>query len=289
MLAAQRGRTEQARRHVRAADRAGDGVSRSVQTRTRHLLGLISLTEGDYESAYTLLRSTLLTEERLPAHYHQSHYAVADFALAAQLTSQQDDAARVLDKLMAHANAMTPGGAHLSRRLRLLHDLARALIADGPDAEALYRQALSPGAERWPFDQAWAQLHFGAQLRRARRIAEARPLLAAARDTFRALGAAPWTQRAETELRAAGAALDAGAAGPADALAVLTPQQRAVAELAGRGLTNPQIGARLGISPKTVSIHLSRVFQQLGLNSRAQLRDLAPGTRVPPENAADPG
>jgi DNA-binding CsgD family transcriptional regulator len=294
MVAVLRGRTEEARRHARAADRASDGISRSVQARTRHLLGLIALTDGDYQSAYTLLRSTLLTEERVPAHFHQSHYAVADFALAAQLTSQQDDAARVLDGLLEHANAMTPGGAHLSQRLRLLHELARALIADGPPAEALFRQALSSGAERWPFDRAWAELHFGAYLRRARRIAEARPLLAAALGTFRDLGAVPWAQRAETELAAAGATPDSGSApdpapGTRTAFAVLTPQQRAVAELAARGLTNPQIGARLSISPKTVSIHLSRVFAQLNITSRARLRDFAPDTAVPPGDASGPG
>ena len=338
MLAVRQGRTEQARRHARAADAAGDGVSRSIPTRTRHLHGLISLTEGDYQTAYTLLRSTLRTDERVPLHFHLSHYAVADFALAAQHTGQQDDAADVLDGLMAHANAMTPGGAHLSRRLRLLHDLARALIADAADATELFQRALSPGAERWPFDQACARLHFGEHLRRRRRIVDARPPLAAALDTFRGLGAAPWAHRAETELRAAGVRPDpdsapddrrrpAGATPDPDpeptyrrrpggatldpdpepndsrrpsratpdpdpapddrrvagAFAVLTPQQRAVAELAAQGLTNPQIGARLNISPKTVSIHLSRVFAQLGVTGRAQLRGLAPA-----DDAAQP-
>jgi hypothetical protein len=68
MLAVRQGRTEQARRHARAADGAGDGVSRSIPTRTRHLHGLISLTEGDYQTAYTLLRSTLRTDERVPLY-----------------------------------------------------------------------------------------------------------------------------------------------------------------------------------------------------------------------------
>jgi DNA-binding CsgD family transcriptional regulator len=281
------GRTEQARRHARAADRAADGFSRSVPARTRHLHGLISLTEGDYQTAYTLLRSTLLTDERVPAHFHLSHYAVADFALAGQHTGQQDDAAYVLDGLMAYTHAMTPGGAHLSRRLRLLHELARALVADEADATARFRQVLSAGAERWPFDQACARLHFGEHLRRARRIVEARPLLAAALETFRELGAAPWAQRAETELRAAGAAPDPhpwpGAGHQeSEAFAALTPRQRAVAELAAQGLTNPQIGARLNISPKTVGIHLSQIFERLELTSRVQLRGFAQGDMTPP-------
>lgn len=71
ILAVRQGRTEQARRHARAADQAADGVSRSVPARTRHLHGLISLTEGDYQTAYTLLRAVLLTDERTPAHFHR--------------------------------------------------------------------------------------------------------------------------------------------------------------------------------------------------------------------------
>jgi DNA-binding CsgD family transcriptional regulator len=287
ILAVRQGRTEQARRHARAADQAADGVSRSVPTRTRHLYGLISLTEGDYQTAYTLLRAVLLTDERTPAHFHLSHYAVADFALAGLQTGQQDDAALVLDGILAHADAMTPGRTCLSRRLRLLHGLARALIADPADATALFREVLAPGAERWPFDQACAQLHFGEHLRRRRRIAEARPLLAAALETFRELGAAPWSQRAETELRAAGTAPDPHPRPTANypesaAFATLTPQQRAVAKLAAEGLTNPQIGARLSISPKTVGIHLSQIFERLELTSRGQLRGLGHGDMAPP-------
>jgi DNA-binding CsgD family transcriptional regulator len=287
ILAVRQGRVAQARRHARAADQAADGASSSVPARTRHLHGLISLTEGDYQTAYTLLRAVLLTDERTPAHFHLSHYAVADFALAALHTGQQDDAAFVLAAITAHADAMTPGGARFSRRLRLLYELAWALIADDADATALFRLALSPGAERWPFDRACGQLHFGEHLRRRRRIAEARPLLAAALETFGELGAAPWSQRAETELRAAGAApvpraRPAAALPGAAAFASLTPRQRSVAELAAEGLTNPQIGARLSISPKTVSIHLSQVFQRLELTSRAQLRDVERGDVTPP-------
>jgi DNA-binding CsgD family transcriptional regulator len=278
-LAVRWGHTDLARRNARAADRAADGISRSVPVRTRHLHGLISLTEGDHQSAYTLLRGVLRTDEQVPAHYHLSHYAVADFALAAWHTGQQDDATEVLDGILAHANAITPGGAHFSRRMRLLHDLARALIAIPDEAEARYQQALSPGAERWPFDQACARLHYGELLRRQRRIADARPLLNEALDTFRELGAAPWARRAETELHAAGALSVQERPGP---FTILTPQQRAVAELAAQGSTNPQIAARLGISPKTVSIHLGRVYEQLGINSRAQLRDLTDDETAPP-------
>ena len=53
----------------------------------------------------------------------------------------------------------------------------------------------------------------------------------------------------------------------------LSPQELQVAELAAAGLTNKQIGARLYLSPRTVSAHLYRIFPKLGITSRAALRD----------------
>ncbi len=49
--------------------------------------------------------------------------------------------------------------------------------------------------------------------------------------------------------------------------------ERHAAELAATGLSNPQIAARLVLSPRTVSTHLYRVFPKLGITSRAGLRD----------------
>jgi DNA-binding CsgD family transcriptional regulator len=46
--------------------------------------------------------------------------------------------------------------------------------------------------------------------------------------------------------------------------------------LAAEGLTNPEIGARLFISPKTVQYHLSKVFTKLGISSRSQLHQALP-------------
>jgi DNA-binding CsgD family transcriptional regulator len=54
---------------------------------------------------------------------------------------------------------------------------------------------------------------------------------------------------------------------------VLSHQERTVAALAATGATNRQIGERLGLSPRTVGSHLTRVFQKLGVRSRAALAD----------------
>ena len=51
----------------------------------------------------------------------------------------------------------------------------------------------------------------------------------------------------------------------------LTPTEMAVTELATHGLTNPEIGARLYVSRRTVETHLAHVFRKLDLVSRTQL------------------
>lgn len=77
--------------------------------------------------------------------------------------------------------------------------------------------------------------------------------------------------RADKDLRACGRPIRAETV-PSDGV-VLTPQQWEIASLAAAGLTNKQIGARLFLSPRTVSTHLYQLFPKLGVTSRAALRD----------------
>src|ERR671914_273831 len=79
-----------------------------------------------------------------------------------------------------------------------------------------------------------------------------------------------WSHRAAAELAATGATRqrDSGVGA-----ASLTPQEREVALLAATGLTNREIAARLYMSHRTVSSHLSKIFSKLGIRSRAALRD----------------
>ena len=58
----------------------------------------------------------------------------------------------------------------------------------------------------------------------------------------------------------------------------LTAQERQIAQLARDGLSNPEIGARLFLSPRTVEWHLHKVFAKLGIRSRRQLAGALPAS-----------
>jgi DNA-binding CsgD family transcriptional regulator len=148
---------------------------------------------------------------------------------------------------------------------------AATAVAADDDFHAGFDDALAvDGAERWPFDLARIRLYYGERLRRGKAPARARHQLALAAEAFQQLGAVPWAERANQELRACGTPARAAAAPEA---AVLTPQQREIALLAAAGLSNKQIGERLFLSPRTVSTHLYQLFPKLGVSSRAALRD----------------
>ena len=85
---------------------------------------------------------------------------------------------------------------------------------------------------------------------------------------FRTLGAVPWAERAEAELRATG---ETARKRDVSAVETLTPQELQIAGLVTGGLTNKEIAAQLFLSPRTVDYHLRKVFTKLGITSRAEL------------------
>jgi DNA-binding NarL/FixJ family response regulator len=99
-------------------------------------------------------------------------------------------------------------------------------------------------------------------------VAESRAVLRTARDTFDALGTAPWSDQARSELRASG---ERSRRRVPEARDQLTAQELQIAQLAAQGLSNREIGQRLFLSHRTISTHLYRVFPKLGITSRTEL------------------
>ncbi|MDX6340218.1 MAG: hypothetical protein QOH87_356, partial [Trebonia sp.] len=117
-------------------------------------------------------------------------------------------------------------------------------------------------------DLARARLLYGEWLRRQRRRTDAREQLRAACQMLEAIGMDAFAGRARRELRAAGVTARGRAV---SARAELTAQEAQIARLAADGLSNPEIGTRLFLSPRTVQYHLGKVFTKLGITSRTQL------------------
>lgn len=117
-------------------------------------------------------------------------------------------------------------------------------------------------------------LVYGEWLRREGRRQDARGQLRTAYKMFSAAGAGGFAERAGRELAATGEVLDEriGRANDGAARESLTAQEAHIAELAGSGLTNAEIGAQMFLSQHTVEWHLRKVFVKLGITSRKQLR-----------------
>ncbi|MGY1748681.1 AAA family ATPase [Modestobacter sp. SYSU DS0511] len=148
----------------------------------------------------------------------------------------------------------------------------RALLAEGPDAEAHFEAALTAHAKspRSP-DRARTELAYGEYLRRARRRVDAREHLRTALTLFEELGATPWAERAAQELRASG---ETARRRDVSTATDLTAQERQVAALVRQGLSNRDVAAQLFVSPRTVDFHLRNVFSKLAVTSRAELTAL---------------
>jgi DNA-binding CsgD family transcriptional regulator len=156
---------------------------------------------------------------------------------------------------------------------------ARALLSDGPDAEPLYREAVERLARsRGVVHLARIQLLYGEWLRRENRRVDAREQLRAAHDRFSRMGAEAFAERARRELLATGETAPRRTVETRD---VLTPQEAQIARMASDRQTNPEIGAKLFISPRTVEYHLRKVFTKLDISSRKELRGALAGIPDP--------
>jgi DNA-binding NarL/FixJ family response regulator len=98
---------------------------------------------------------------------------------------------------------------------------------------------------------------------------DARAHLRTAHEMLIAIGMEAFAERARHELAATGETVHKRTP---EASSTLTTQEAHIARLARDGQTNPEIGAQLFLSARTVEWHLHKVFTKLGINSRRQLR-----------------
>jgi DNA-binding CsgD family transcriptional regulator len=260
-------------------------------------LGLAAI-RGDGREAQRLLEVTM--REAVPtgqgaalimAHYYQallcnSLAKYADGLTAAQLAAIDPEAFGAPFGLLELVEAAVRSGApEIARRaLEQLSEAtaaagtdwalgvetrSRALLSEGDAAETLYLESIERLARtRVRVELARTHLVYGEWLRRELRRADARVQLRAAHEMFTEMGVEAFAKRARRELQATGETARRRIEGTRS---VLTPQEAQIAQLALEGLSNPEIGARLFISPRTAQYHLHKVFAKLDITSRNQL------------------
>jgi DNA-binding CsgD family transcriptional regulator len=197
-----------------------------------------------------------------------SAWALSELVEAAARSEDTARARGALDRLTeATSAAETDWGLGIAAR-------SRALLSEGEAAQRLYREAIERlGRTRLRPELARAHLLYGEWLRREGRRVDAREQLRTAHEMLETIGMEAFAERARRELLATGKKVRKRTSDTRDEL---TGQERQIAGLARDGLSNPEIGARLFLSSRTVEWHLGKVFAKLGITSRMGLRDALP-------------
>jgi DNA-binding CsgD family transcriptional regulator len=263
MITGMRGDTVASEQASADAERVGLSVgARATVTFAQCGRVLAALGTGRHADAYRFAER--LFDPADPAHHPVvACWHIGDLAEAAVHVDRVEEAR----ERVAQVEASVGDDPSIWIALGLRH--ARAMLADDEhDAAARYDEALGADLGRWPFQRARILLAHGEWLRRRRRIAESRVPLRTARDMFDVLSCIGWGDRARRELRASGESSRRRDPAARDRL---TAQELQIAQLAAEGLSNREIGARLYLSPRTISTHLYHVFPKLSITARSQL------------------
>ena len=261
LLAAYRGRDDEASALLKSAlnASAASGEGLGVQY-ARWATAILANGLGRYEEALAAARQA---SDDTPELF-VSHWALAELVEAAIRTGNDGLAAEAVDRLVdATSGSDADWGLAITAR-------SQALASEGEDSEGLYIEAIDR-LSRTPVRPELARTHllYGEWLRREGRRLDAREQLRTAHDLFEAIGMEAFAERARRELLATGERVRKRSDETRDHL---TPQEEQIARLAREGRSNPEIGAQLFISARTVEWHLHKVFAKLGINSRKQLR-----------------
>ncbi|OBH24410.1 hypothetical protein A5692_04845 [Mycobacterium sp. E342] len=265
MVAAYAGDEPVARRDARAALSAAQRCDSPalVTVWPTTTLGFLELSLGNYEAVLQTLAPLL---GRLEQHPRATEIFVTPFlpdAVEALIHLGRFDEAQSLIDILE-------GNGHRLDRPWMLASGSRCramLLAGRRDLSAALEAAERAMAEHerlpMPFERARTQLLLGEILRRQRGRENAAAAVRTAATVFEELNTPLWAQRARNSLERINFGRDESK--------VLTSAEQRIADLAAGGRTNHDIAAALFISPKTVEVHLSRIYRKLGIRSRAEL------------------
>ena len=212
-----------------------------------------------YEEALSAARQATSN----PFEPHISVFALPELVEAAARTGETDLARDTLERL---AETTQPCGNNVAAGIEAR---CRALLNDGAAADDLYREAVDRLSRTQVRPElARAHLLYGEWLRRENRRAGARAQLRTAYDMLTAIGMEAFAERARRELIATG---ETARKRSSETVTTMTAQEACIARLARDGLTNPEIGARLFLSARTVEWHLRKIFTKLSIGSRREL------------------
>jgi DNA-binding CsgD family transcriptional regulator len=261
MLASLRGRQAEATALIEAtiteAEAAGQGIAVAY---ARWAAAVLHNGLGRYTEALTAAGQASEDTSAL----HISMWALPELVEAAARNGNTRLAADATQRLAEYTEA---GGTDFGLGIQAR---SRALVSKPPAAEGLYREAIDRlGRTQLRPELARAHLLYGEWLRRENRRTDARAQLRAAYGILDAIGMEAFAERARRELLATGETIRKRTVPYPSAL---TAQEAYIARLAREGRTNPEIGAQLFISVRTVEWHLRKVFTKLGIGSRRELR-----------------
>ena len=273
-LQARRGRDQETRQLAAGALEISAALeSRLFEVWASAALGELELGSGDaaraaehFEHQRRLLRELGITDVDL--------FPAAELVEAYLRLGRDNDARLVTAQFLAAADAKGQPWS-MARALR-----CQALVADDADLGARFEAALMLHAQTLDaFETARTRLAYGERLRRSRNRVLAREQLREALETFEHLDAAPWADRARTELAASGERMRRRDPSTLDEL---TPQELQIGLMLAAGRTTREAAAALFLSPKTIEYHLRHVYLKLGIHSREELaRVLARSSPVP--------
>jgi DNA-binding CsgD family transcriptional regulator len=242
---------------LREAGARGEGVGVAI---SEYAHAVLCNSLGRYDEALQAAQRACADPQEMVVH----NWGLTELIEAATRTGNTELATAAAERLSTKALASGTDWA-LGMEAR-----ARALLSEGEDAEQSFGEAVQHlSRARVRGELARVHLLYGEWLRRSHRRGDARGELTVAVEMFGSMGMEGFAGRARRELSIAGVTVRQH---PIETQDGLTTQEAQIARLAREGLTNPEIGAQLFISARTVEWHLRKVFSKLGVSSRRQLR-----------------